>query len=643
MKTANRITALLAGMSACLVALTAQSREPSSPLAAYGRLPTLEDVALSPDGTRIAYVKTQEDSRNLYILEMSGKFLGGVRVGNTKLRQVFWQDNDHVLAIISSTGLPPFGFRGPTREWYQVVSYTISRNSIQPITFAVYNEQTFNVLTGSPAVREVDGKSVLFLPGYYVTDRTLPALFSFSGENNRARIIARGTEAMTDWLLDPSGRVAAQFEYRDSQKTWTIKARHDDHLVSVATGSAPLDPPSLLGFDASGENAVVQFFESEEPVWRPVSLKEGKMGDALEHGEALHGVITDPRNDRIVGGMRDGDDRDYVFFDNELQAHWNAIQRAFPKDVVRMASHSADFSKFILEVFGPENGYSYAYFDWYTHQAVVLAQRYADVKQIAEIRRITYPAADGLKISGFLTLPRGAPAQKLPLVVLPHGGPASRDTFGFDWWAQALADQGYSVLQPNFRGSNTTKKFVEAGYGEWGRKMQTDLSDGVQYLAKDGVIDPARVCIVGGSYGGYAALAGVTLQTGIYRCAVSVAGPSDLPRMRRWTLDTKLGISTRYWNRFWGVSEKDDDSLKAISPVAHLDNVAAPILLIHGKDDTVVPYEQSDVMLSALKKANKPVEMVTLKHEDHWLSSSETRLQMLEATVAFLRKCNPPD
>ena len=484
---------------------------------------------------------------------------------------------------------------------------------------------------------------MLFLPGLCVTDRVRPALFSFGGEYGRARIIARSGEVLADWLVDEAGKIAAQFEYRDSEKTWTIRARRDNHLVPIATGAAPLDPPELLGFDVSGGQAIVEFTENDAPVWRPISLKDGVLGEPLEHGATLHHVITDPRNGRIVGGVLNSDDRQYVFFDNELQAHWDAILRAFPHDTVRLASHSADFSKVILEVFGPEDGYSYAYFDWYSHHAQVLGPLYTEVKQTAEIRRLTYPAADGLAISGFLTLPRDLPPRKLPLIVLPHGGPAAKDTQRFDWWAQALADQGYAVLQPNFRGSDVSRQFIEAGYGQWGRKMQTDLSDGVQYLAKEGFVDSARVCIVGASYGGYAALAGVTLQSGIYRCAVSVAGPSDLPRMRRWTTNTHLGITTRYWNRFWGVVENDDDGLKAISPVAHVESVAAPILLIHGRDDTVVPYEQSEVMLSALKHAGKPAELVTLKHEDHWLSSGETRLQMLEATVAFLRAHNPPD
>jgi dipeptidyl aminopeptidase/acylaminoacyl peptidase len=124
-----------------------------------------------------------------------------------------------------------------------------------------------------------------------------------------------------------------------------------------------------------------------------------------------------------------------------------------------------------------------------------------------------------MQIPAYLTLPPGRDPKDLPLIVLPHGGPATRDTADFDWWSQALADQGYAVLRPNYRGSDVNRRSLVAGFSEWGRKMQTDLSDGVRYLAKEGIIDPRRVCIVGASYGGYAALAGVTLDPGVYQCA----------------------------------------------------------------------------------------------------------------------------
>jgi dipeptidyl aminopeptidase/acylaminoacyl peptidase len=176
--------------------------------------------------------------------------------------------------------------------------------------------------------------------------------------------------------------------------------------------------------------------------------------------------------------------------------------------------------------------------------------------------------------------------------------------------------------------------------------MQTDLSDGVRHLAKQGTIDPKRVCIVGASYGGYAALAGVTLDPGIYRCASAVAGISDL---RQWLVSEitdyggeKRNLSQRYLRRYLGTENRDDPLLISLSPARRATQVTVPVQLIHGKDDTVVNYQQSVTMDKALKAAGANVEFITLEGEDHWLSRSTTRKQMLGAMIAFLEKYNPP-
>jgi dipeptidyl aminopeptidase/acylaminoacyl peptidase len=230
-------------------------------------------------------------------------------------------------------------------------------------------------------------------------------------------------------------------------------------------------------------------------------------------------------------------------------------------------------------------------------------------------------------------------------VVLPHGGPEARDYPGFDWWAQAFASRGYAVFQPNFRGSDGYGvEFRNAGLGQWGRKMQTDISDGVAELARQGIVDPKRACIVGASYGGYAALAGVTVQQGLYRCAVADAGVSDLGDMLTYSAGYR-GVPSagiRYWRAFMGVTSVWENSqVKPISPAELADRADAPILLIHGTSDTVVPIAQSETMEAALKRAGKPVEFVRMENEDHWLSRAETRVQMLKAAVAFVEKYNP--
>jgi dipeptidyl aminopeptidase/acylaminoacyl peptidase len=207
-----------------------------------------------------------------------------------------------------------------------------------------------------------------------------------------------------------------------------------------------------------------------------------------------------------------------------------------------------------------------------------------------------------------------------------------------------MAARGYAVLQVNFRGSDGFgPAHLAAGYGQWGRKMQTDLSDGVRWLAGQGTIDAKRVCIVGASYGGYAALAGPTLDPGVYRCAVSVAGVADLRRMVNWSGDNRGQAAYRYWTRFMGADNAGDPRLAEISPAAQAARADAPILLVHGRDDTVVPLEQSQVMADALKRAGKPHELLVMRGEDHWLSRGATRQEMLQATMAFVEKHNPPN
>jgi dipeptidyl aminopeptidase/acylaminoacyl peptidase len=303
----------------------------------------------------------------------------------------------------------------------------------------------------------------------------------------------------------------------------------------------------------------------------------------------------------------------------------------------------------VVKVTGPLHGVLLAVVDLASHKATPIGQAYAGINpdDVADVSIASYRAQDGTKIDAFLTLPTGREPKNLPLIVLPHGGPAARDEAGFDWWAQALASRGYAVLQPQFRGSaGLGWRLESAGFGEWGRKMQSDLSDGVRALATAGLINPKRVCIVGGSYGGYAALAGVTLEQGVYRCAVSYAGVADLHRMiggvwSAW-VDADRSSGARYLDRFVGAKQPADPVFDKVSPLRHVDGVNAPILLIHGKEDSVVPYEQSVVMESALKAAHKPVEFLTLQNEDHWLSHDATRQQMLQATVTFLEKNNPP-
>jgi dipeptidyl aminopeptidase/acylaminoacyl peptidase len=261
-----------------------------------------------------------------------------------------------------------------------------------------------------------------------------------------------------------------------------------------------------------------------------------------------------------------------------------------------------------------------------------------DLRRFGPTSYYTYKARDGLAIPAYLTLP-AAPSgsTRLPLIVLPHGGPNARDYEGeaFDWWAQFLASSGYAVLQPQFRGSTGYGlAFETASRKEWGGKMQLDLVDGVEDLARKGVIDPARVCIVGASYGGYAALVGATLHPETFRCAVSVNGLSDLSllageELRRHGRDKSLSDEM-------GETREDKAMIEATSPIRHVAALKGPVLVMVSSEDTTVLPEQSTNFVSAAAAAGKAVTLVKLEGDDHHLLLSDTRTKMLAALGAFL-------
>jgi dienelactone hydrolase len=634
----------------CLLGAAASAHS-AVPLEVYGRLPHLEHITLSPDGTRVAFVRTEGDERVINIVTLAtGQLVARMRAGDQKLRGLEWADGTHLLIETSAADIL-HGLEGLNtwQEWFQgqVYDLTTGRCFMMPKPLGANSDLHLLNIIESADVRSVKSRTMIFVTGLQVGPQGGSELIRVSVDTQTTQVASIGKPHTRYWVVDGDGEVVAEESYDTKSGHWAILIRRDGRMQEAVSGTELIEFPRLLGLGPTADTLLVSSVEDEQPVWRLLSLKDGSMSPPMAERKVLEHPIESRDTHRMIGGVHISDSAEYVFFDPPTEQSWQAIVRAFPNERVLFESASSDFRKVIVRVEGERDGFGYQLVDLTTHRAEALGDIYEGVSKPFEVRRITYAAEDGLMIPAYLTLPGGKPAQKLPLIVLPHGGPAARDTADFDWWSQALADQGYAVLQPNYRGSNLNRAFLAKGFGEWGRKMQSDLSDGVRYLAREGVIDPARVCIVGVSYGGYAALAGVSLDPGVYRCAVSVAGLSDLRRMLSWInlrmLSTGANRAQRYWDRFMGVSGPDDPALDTISPIKHLGAITVPVLLVHGKDDTVVPFDQSQAMYDALRKDKKDVQLVTLKAEDHWLSRSATRLQMLETSVAFLREHNPPD
>jgi dipeptidyl aminopeptidase/acylaminoacyl peptidase len=637
----------------------------AAPLAAYGGLPSIESVEISPDGSKLAVVLTRGDQRIIGVKTLPEGETQTFAVGPAKIRRLDWVGGDDLIITASKTAAivgveAADRATAVRREYFMGFQLNLATHKLQPLLDGVLSRAaqtgthlrdpnatlgaTLNILAGEPEVRMVKGKPTLFLRSLTFPDGWASlTVFQMNLKTRYPELVELGDRQTEDIVLSQDGVAIAKSQYDPDTGAWSLRLRQGSGWAVSRSGVAKGRPPELLGLGRDGQSVLVR-----EPDERGASLREvtgAGWGEPLEVHDSS-GLIFDPATHRLIG-HHDlvGDEDRYVFFDPQDQGAWNAVLAAFKGQRVHLESWSQDRRKIVVLVDSPMEGPAYALVDVAAKQASWLGGRYQDLapEDIAPVQPIRFKAKDGLELTGYLTLPRAAEAKNLPLIVFPHGGPASRDTPGFDWWAQAMASRGYAVLQVNFRGSEGFGgSFLEAGFGQWGRKMQTDLSDGVRFLAAQGTVDPKRVCIVGASYGGYAALAGAALDTGVYRCAASVSGPADLQRFVAWSKGQNGVSAQRYWTRFMGAEAADDPALREISPAAHADRVTIPVLLVHGRDDTVVPLEQSQVMADALKAAGKPFELVVQKGEDHWLSRGETRLQTLEATMAFVEKHNPP-
>jgi len=249
-----------------------------------------------------------------------------------------------------------------------------------------------------------------------------------------------------------------------------------------------------------------------------------------------------------------------------------------------------------------------------------------------------YAARDGLSIPAYLTRPAGDEGQPAPTVVLIHGGPHVRDRWEWDNEVQMLTKVGYVVFQPQFRGSSGFgRRFEDAGYRQWGRSMQDDITDGVRHLIKEGITDPARVCIVGASYGGYAAMWGAIKTPELYRCAVSFAGVSDLADMLSSDFrNDSTPFSREILRDRVGDPDKDRSALDEVSPLKHADRLRIPIFIAHGSMDRRVLPSQSRAMVEALKRAGQPVESMWFDEEEHGLTSTKSRVRYYTALLEFL-------
>jgi dipeptidyl aminopeptidase/acylaminoacyl peptidase len=658
--TAARRAALGASALAALLASSAMAAPP--PAEAFGRLPALQDADISPDGTKVAILgEGQGGARVLTIAPIDSQKAAMLNLGDVTTRDVRWAGDDYVLVTASYFMNPPWDVKNKYHFVRQVVVDTngkaLNRLGVEgdindyspslPLLGVVAADKPFAVIQGydQTEANVARGNDTHFKSKQ--NDLITPALFKIDVKSGHSTSITeRGTNNTDYWDLDASGQARVRVDINQTTHDYNLMARKKgssgwkviDHSTDETDAqsymgySDPEDAVYRLLYDANGAKVVRHNLADDTDTVVPTSAPARTVG-----------ILWDRDKVAPLALYYGGEHYHYDWLDKEMGSVYARLAKSFEGKDISFVNWSADRTRLVVRVESGDTPPVTYLLDLKQKSLSPLGEAYPELKGAALGHKswITYKASDGLEIPAYVTMPSGAPATggKLPLIVLPHGGPADRDAPGFDWWSQFLASRGYVVLQPQFRGSGGFgRAFEEAGHKEWSGKMQTDLIDGVKALAAKGVIDPNRVCIVGASYGGFAALEGATLHSDVYKCAVSVNGVADIgafvnQSVRNGGYDSP---STRYWRRLLGYGRDT-----TISPVKVADQAKGPVLLIHAVQDTTVFYEQSEKMQKALSDAGKPVELVSLQGDDHYLSDASSRVAMLKAVDAFLAKNLP--
>jgi dienelactone hydrolase len=653
---------LLTSTALVTMVLTGAGLAQELPPAEAFAIPAVQVPQLSPDGDRIAYFNNEGERSAVVILDIASGDRTGAGTTGMKPAHLEWGGDEYVLVEIQQTGrLTTYS----TRHQFELGSFfaipadnpsgmrELLRNTanIHPAwlhlsQFYGWDSENGRVIMGAyNSTGEVNQWSNLGGGNRGGAEDPMFNLWSVDPRTGRATRQARGLPTTRGWFASPDGEAFGRTEFDDLRNVFRLDLQHDGEWSNLLThemeffdiwsAGMPYDGDGLLLRSRSAGNGVESLYRvSDGADWRTQPVFADPVYD-------ISAAIQDPYTLRVAGVTVEGETTETVWFDETLAAYQDALANALGDESVQIVSWSEAKTEFLISLDPGDQAPLYMLFESETNSVSPWASEYPGLQgfDLADRVATTYTARDGTEIPAYLTLPAGE--GPFPLVLNPHGGPASRDIGGFDSMAHFLASRGYAVLQPNFRGSTGYGwDWESAGFGEQGHGvMQNDLTDGVQAMIDRGLVDPERVCIVGWSYGGYAALAGAAFTPDVYACAASIAGVSDygrrLSRVAHASTTESSGVQDLR-RRLGLTTGQGSQSLDAISPAKHASNIRAPILLIHGEDDLNVRIEQSEYMADALEDVGADYQLVRLATGDHSMRFYNDHLRVLQELEQFL-------
>lgn len=588
---------------------------------------------ISPDGSCFSYLSDYKGKLNVFVQKVDNT--PAIRVTNDTLRSIysyFWKGDRIVYAqdIGGDENFQLFSVKADGTDLKNLTAFPGTKSSILD------------------DLKEVPGKEkeLIVQINKRVKEYFDPYLLNI--ETGELALLYDNKENFDGWVTDNAGIIRLALKTDGVNITWNYRNSDKDKFTPLLSASFKESfIPSA--FDKDNKNIYVLTNIGRDKTalieYDPHIKKEIKEIYANNDYD-LDEVSYDRKRQSLTSVYWQAEKKEKHFFDKEWEEIQNGIDNKLKGYQTEILNYNDARTKAIVRAGNDRSPGRYYIYDFKTKEIKEASTPYPwiDEKQMSHVQPVSYRSRDGLEIHGYLTLPLGLVPKNLPVVINPHGGPWHyRDEWGYNSEVQFLANRGYAVLQMNFRGSGGYgKKFVEAGFKQMGKKMQDDITDGIAWLKKQGIADEKRIAIYGGSYGGYAALAGITFTPDLYAAAVDCFGPSNL--------FTILKTAPPYWKPYidqlhemMGDPEKDSLLLAEASPVLHADKIKTPLFIAQGANDPIVNKAESDQMVEALKRRGIDVEYMVKNDEGHWFMNQNNIFDLYTAMDKFLGKYLHPE
>lgn len=597
---------------------------------------TIAGAQISPDGQDISFLKPYRGTRNIWVKKVNEPFSAARPVSAESPRPIrvyFWsRDSKYLLYVQDAAGDENFNV--------YAIDPTLAadpKTGVPPTRALTSLKGVRTELYAAPKTKP----DILYI-GLNDRDARWHDLYELHISTGKTQLIRKNTDEIANWDFDNDGNLRLATRTNSLGDTEVLRVAADG--FKQIYGCTVLESCDVAGFDKSNEQAYLITNKgaldlTELEFMDPGSGTTSKVESDPEARVDLDNVVTSEVDYRILFTEYQDDVPRLYFRDKVFEQGYRWLKGQLPGKEFTFGSHSSDESKWIVTAYSDTDpGATYIW----DRKAQTLALQYLIREEIprpslSQRQPYQFKSSDGLTIHGYLTLPKGLPAKSLPLIVWPHGGPWARDIYGYDTFAQFLANRGYAVLQPNFRGSTGYgKQFLNAGNGEWGRKMQDDLTWGVKALVSAGTADPKHVGIGGGSYGGYATLAGVAFTPDLYAAAVAYVAPSNLITL----LDAippywEAGRKQMYTRMADPTTAQGKALLVAESPLTQAKAIVTPLLVVQGKNDPRVNIRESNQIVAAVRDNGKPIEYLVAPDEGHGFARPINNLALVTAMEKF--------